>query len=82
MPGAGRAVGDLEVVDLLEHALGRRVASSCLCGGYDDQLPPGVSTSQAISASASNASGVQKLLTCRLAAPAPRSSTGTASAGW
>ena len=57
-------------------------ASSCLWGGYDDQLPAGVSTSHAISASASKASGVQKLLTWRLAAPAPRISTGTLSAGW
>jgi hypothetical protein len=51
-----------------------------LCGGYEDQLPPGVSTSHAISRSASKFSGVQKLFTCRLAAPAPRSSTLTSSA--
>jgi hypothetical protein len=45
-------------------------------------LPPGVSTSQAISLSVWNASGVQKLFTCRLHRPAPRSSTGTSAAGW
>ena len=54
---------------------------SCLCGGYDDQFPAGVSTSQAISWSVSKAAGVQKLLTCREQAPAPRSSTGTSAAG-
>ena len=55
-------------------------SSSCLCGGYEDQLPAGVRTSTAIRRSAANASGAQKLLTWRLAWPAPRSSTGTSGA--
>ena len=45
-------------------------------------MPPGVRTSHAISLSVSNDSGVQKLFTCRLHCPAPRSSTGTSAAGW
>jgi len=44
-------------------------------------LPAGVSTSHAINLSHSNTPGVAKLFTWRLHAPAPRSSTGTFSAG-
>ena len=35
---SGATWSDLEIVDLLEDRLPGR-ASSCLCGGYDDQLP-------------------------------------------
>src|ERR1700731_2823044 len=48
------------------------VSSSCLCAGYDDQLPPGVITSHAMMESASNTSAVAKLCTSRLQLPAPR----------
>jgi hypothetical protein len=51
-----------------------------LCGGYDDQLPAGVSTSTAISLSHSKTPAAAKLLTCRLHEPAPRLSTGTSAA--
>src|SRR3954453_12464877 len=57
------------------------LASSCLWGGYEDQLDAGVITSQAMSLSVSNAAGVAKLFTWRLLEPAPRSSTGTPDAG-
>src|SRR6202051_1722643 len=56
------------------------VSSSCLCAGYDDQLPPGVITSHAMMESASNTSAVAKLCTSRLQLPAPRNSIGTSSA--
>ncbi len=55
--------------------------ASCLCGGYDDQLPSGVSSSQQTSLSAwSQTPGTPKFATCRVAGPAPRISTGTSSA--
>src|SRR3954463_11699807 len=55
------------------------MSSSCLCGGYDDQFPPGVRTSTAIKQSASKDSGPQKSSIWRLADPAPRRPTGRAS---
>jgi hypothetical protein len=55
--------------------------ASCLCGGYDDQLPSGVETSQQMSLSApSKAPGTRKFVTWRVADPAPRISTGTSCA--